>query len=179
MFVMSCEVGVSQVHISQDTRTNCLTAGTQLTLFPCAGKELPILENPRSDHMWFFGSRMADDMFVNPSCVSPSTPPKQMASVLKCHGKMWYNLLCQSSPYQISPLPNFPPSSISTREVTFRYPHPPVSFPTPCRSPGGGGWGTVTWSTQNFSLRLIVLLCGWALPLASLAFMAGQFAHFR
>ena len=37
---------------------------------------------------------------------------------------------------------------------------PPLSFPTPsrpCRSPGG--WGTVTWSTQNFSLRLIVLLC--------------------
>ena len=32
---------------------------------------------------------------------------------------------------------------------------PPVSFPTPCRSLGGG----VTWSTQNFSLQLIVLLC--------------------
>ena len=64
------------------------------------------------------------------------------------------------------------------------YPHPPVSFPTPCRSLGGGrGWGTVTWSAQNFSLRLIVLLCGWlccgALPLASVAFMAGHFAHFR
>ena len=60
-------------------------------------------------------------------------------------------------------------------------PPPPVS-PTPCRSPGGG-WGTVTWSTQNFSLRLIVLLCGWlccgALPLASPALMAGHFAHFR
>ena len=48
--------------------------------------------------------------------------------------------------------------------------------PPPCRSPplvvprGGGG---VTWSAQNFSFRLIVLLCGWlccgALPLASLA----------
>ena len=38
---------------------------------------------------------------------------------------------------------------------------PPLSFPTPCRSPGGGGgWGAVTWSTQNFSLRLIVLLLG-------------------
>ena len=37
-------------------------------------------------------------------------------------------------------------------------PPPPLSFPTPCRSPGGGGG--VTWSTQNFSLRLIVLLCG-------------------
>ena len=36
---------------------------------------------------------------------------------------------------------------------------PPLSFPTPCRSPGGG-WGTITWSTQNFSLQLIVLLCG-------------------
>ena len=35
---------------------------------------------------------------------------------------------------------------------------PPLSFPTPCRSPGGGGGG-VTWSTQNFLLRLIVLLC--------------------
>ena len=37
--------------------------------------------------------------------------------------------------------------------------------PPPCRShplsfPRGGGWGTVTWSTQNFSLRLIVLLYG-------------------
>ena len=39
-----------------------------------------------------------------------------------------------------------------------QYP-PPLSFPTPCRSPGGGG-GTVTSSTQNFSLRLIVLLLG-------------------
>ena len=37
------------------------------------------------------------------------------------------------------------------------YPHPPVSFPSPCRSPGGGGGG-VTWSTQNISLRLLVLL---------------------
>ena len=34
---------------------------------------------------------------------------------------------------------------------------PPLSFPTPCRSLGGG-WGTVTCSTQNFSLRLTVLL---------------------
>ena len=46
-----------------------------------------------------------------------------------------------------------------------------------------GGGGTVTWSTQNFSLRLIVLLCGWlccgALPLVSLALMAGQFAYFH
>ena len=33
-------------------------------------------------------------------------------------------------------------------------PHP-LSFPG-----GGGGWGTVTWSTQNFSLRVIVLLLG-------------------
>ena len=45
-----------------------------------------------------------------------------------------------------------------------------MSFPTPCRSPGG--MGGVTWSTQNFSLRLIVLLCGWlccgALPLEPL-----------
>ena len=41
----------------------------------------------------------------------------------------------------------------------FPLPHGPLSFPTPCRSPGGG-WGTATWSTQNFSLRLIVLLCG-------------------
>ena len=38
-------------------------------------------------------------------------------------------------------------------------PPPPLSFPTPCCSPGGG-WGTVTWPTQKFSLRLIVLLCG-------------------
>ena len=62
-----------------------------------------------------------------------------------------------------------------------KIPPPPVSFPTPCRSPGGGGG--VTWSTQNFSLRLIVLLCGWlccgALPLASLALMVGHFAHFQ
>ena len=32
-------------------------------------------------------------------------------------------------------------------------------YPTPLSFPGGGGGG-VTWSTQNFSLRLIVLLCG-------------------
>ena len=59
---------------------------------------------------------------------------------------------------------------------------PPLSFPTPCRSPGGGGGG-VTRSTQNCSLRLIVLLCGWlccgALPLVSLTRMAGHFAYFR
>ena len=66
--------------------------------------------------------------------------------------------------------------------ILSKYPPPPLLFPTPCHSPGGGGGG-VTWSTQNFSLRLIVLLCGWlccgALPLASLALMAGHFAHFR
>ena len=61
-------------------------------------------------------------------------------------------------------------------------PPPPRVVPHPLSFPGGGG-GTVTWSTQKFSLRLIVLLCGWlccgALPLASLALMAGHFAHFR
>ena len=60
------------------------------------------------------------------------------------------------------------------------YPPPPRVVPHPLSFPGGGG---VTWSTQNFSLRLIVLLCGWlccgALPLACLALMAGHFAHFR
>ena len=41
------------------------------------------------------------------------------------------------------------------------YPPPPLVVPHPLSFPGGGGgWGTVTWSTQNFSLRLIVLLCG-------------------
>ena len=35
----------------------------------------------------------------------------------------------------------------------------PLSCPTPCPSPGGG-WGTVTWSTQIFLLLLTVLLCG-------------------
>ena len=38
------------------------------------------------------------------------------------------------------------------------------TLPPPCRSPPlvvpRGGWGTVIWSTQNFSLRLIVLLLG-------------------
>ena len=38
-------------------------------------------------------------------------------------------------------------------------PPPPLVVPHPLSFPGGG-WGTVTWSTQNFSLRLIVLLCG-------------------
>ena len=38
----------------------------------------------------------------------------------------------------------------------------PVFCPTPLSSPppGGGGWGTVTWSTRNFLLQLTVLLCG-------------------
>ena len=36
---------------------------------------------------------------------------------------------------------------------------PPLVVPHPLSFPGGGG-GTVTWSTQNFSLRLIVLLLG-------------------
>ena len=35
---------------------------------------------------------------------------------------------------------------------------PPLVVPHPLSFPGGGGG--VTWSTQNFSLRLIVLLCG-------------------
>ena len=33
----------------------------------------------------------------------------------------------------------------------------PLVVPHPLSFPGGGG---VTWSTQNFSLRLLVLLCG-------------------
>ena len=37
-----------------------------------------------------------------------------------------------------------------------KYPPPPLVVPHPLSFPGGG----VTWSTQNFSLRLIVLLCG-------------------
>ena len=39
-------------------------------------------------------------------------------------------------------------------------PPPPFVVPHPLSFPRGGGWGTVTWSTQKFSLRLIVLLCG-------------------
>ena len=39
-------------------------------------------------------------------------------------------------------------------------PSPPRVVPRPLSFPGGC-WGTVTWSTQNFSLQLIVLLCGW------------------
>ena len=35
-------------------------------------------------------------------------------------------------------------------------PSPPCVVPHPLLFPAGG-WGTVTWSTQNFSLRLIVL----------------------
>ena len=38
-------------------------------------------------------------------------------------------------------------------------PPPPLVVPHPLSFPRGG-WGTVTWSTQNFSLQLIVLLCG-------------------
>ena len=38
-------------------------------------------------------------------------------------------------------------------------PPPPLVVPHPLSFPRGW-WGTVTWSTQNFSLRLIVLLCG-------------------
>ena len=41
----------------------------------------------------------------------------------------------------------------------FSLPPPPLVVPHPLSFPRGG-WGTVTWSTQNFSLRLIVLLCG-------------------
>ena len=37
-------------------------------------------------------------------------------------------------------------------------PFPPLVVPHPLSFPRGGG-GTVTWSTQKFSLRLIVLLC--------------------
>ena len=41
---------------------------------------------------------------------------------------------------------------------SLEYP-PPLSFPTPCRSLGGGV-GDRHLVTQHFSLRLIVLLCG-------------------
>ena len=41
----------------------------------------------------------------------------------------------------------------------FPLPHGPLVVPHPL-SFSRGGWGTVTWSNQNFSLRLIVLLCG-------------------
>ena len=55
------------------------------------------------------------------------------------------------------------PSSEFTHEMLQR--QRSGTLPPPCRSPPlvvprGGGWGTVTWSTQNFSLRLIVLLLG-------------------
>ena len=87
-------------------------------------------------------------------------------------------------------IPNIPFSFFAEFRVRITYgargsvsvPSPPRVVPHSLSFPGGG-WGTVTWSTQNFSLRLIVLLCGWlccgALPLASLALMAGHFAHFR
>ena len=79
----------------------------------------------------------------------------------------------------------FPRSTMPKSELPGLVPglavYPPLVVPHPLSFPGG--WGTVTWSTQNFSLRLIVLLCGWlccgALPLVSLALMAGHFAHFR
>ena len=46
-------------------------------------------------------------------------------------------------------LPSYPP------------PPPPLSFPTPCHSPGGeGGLGDRHLVNPKFSLRLIVLLCG-------------------
>ena len=40
-----------------------------------------------------------------------------------------------------------------------KVPPPPIVVPHPLSFPRGG-WGTVTWSTQKLSLRLIVLLCG-------------------
>ena len=54
------------------------------------------------------------------------------------------------------PQPNHPPTQNEKHFLwgTMKFCTPP----TPCRSPGGGGG--VTWSTQNFSLQLIVLLCG-------------------
>ena len=62
-----------------------------------------------------------------------------------------------------------PPSSAPEPYLWF-FPHPPslllfVAVPIPlwcCYPPlsfPGGRWGTVTWSTQKFLLRLIVLLC--------------------
>ena len=43
------------------------------------------------------------------------------------------------------------------------YPPPPLLvLPHPLSFPRGGGWGTVTCSTQNFSLQLTVLL--WQKP---------------
>ena len=44
-----------------------------------------------------------------------------------------------------------PIQSLDVPSPSLVVPHP-LSFP-------GWGWGTVTWSTQKFSLRLIVLLC--------------------
>ena len=44
--------------------------------------------------------------------------------------------------------------------ITSKYPPARLSFPTPCRSPGGGGGGGRHLVNPKFSLRLIVLLCG-------------------
>ena len=51
------------------------------------------------------------------------------------------------------------PGQSSRVSVLCQVPPPPLVVPHPLSFPRGG-WGTVTWSTQNFSLRLIVLLCG-------------------
>ena len=51
------------------------------------------------------------------------------------------------------------PSMWSLRDCFVEWAHSPVQdyVPPPLVIPRGGG---VTWSTQNFLLRLIVLLCG-------------------
>ena len=66
----------------------------------------------------------------------------------------------------LSPPPTCPANALSNKHLRSdrifggpKYPPPPLVVPHPLSFPRGG-WGTVTWSTQNFSLRLIVLLCG-------------------
>ena len=58
-----------------------------------------------------FGSKFPDcgENKAYTTATVTTTTPKQMALVLKYHGKFGTTLLCQISPFQISPDPNPPP----------------------------------------------------------------------
>ena len=73
-----------------------------------------------------------------------------------CHAEECITSICICCTVCLSVFyPHFTYLPIPTLEV----PPPPPVVPHPLSFPGGW-WGTVTWSTQHFSLRLIVLLLG-------------------